>query len=517
MIVYSQYPSSVFSENQEFPLFTNKSETLDALTAHLFQTGILRIGGFDTMLDLDQFRFEKDRSHQFQLLSFQWFNRIINTRGHRESQVVFGRYWEKVLYPLIVEINKSTKEPFFMAWNDHAYALRTLSLCKMFVLSEGEIRTRIRTLLIDAVAFLSNEKNYDALSNHGWDQAKSLLIASRLINEDAKVGMQRFRKELNQAFTVEGVHVENSPHYHIHMLNNLIHTIGLFREIGVDETFIHEMYDIAKKSVLYYQVVLRDNGSIPLIGDSQQTPPNLNPITKEFIVSNSKEIKNRDFFPFPETGYCYWKYNWGEKAVHFSMKNSHFSRYHRHDDDLSITLNVDGNEVFLDGGLYKYEEKEEQRLFFRSPYSHSTIILPNCEPQRQMGYEIKNESHDKAKIFTSNTNMWDGIRVTRCVEKREDNQFLLKDSVPINVPFFQVLFQTIAQKIEISNKAIYLKYADFTIFLDFAAIEGQVENIKLQDSIYSPKYDVISTSKTIIVTSSSQNLNYTINLIQGKR
>lgn len=153
--MYSQYPGSLFGENQDYPILTAPSKSLDALTTRLFQTGILRIGSFETILNLEQIKSEKERAHQFQLLSFQWLNRIIDTREYRESQVVFGRYWEKVLYPLIVEINKSTKEPFFMAWNDHAYALRTMSLCKMFVISGREIKSRIRMLLIDAVEFLS--------------------------------------------------------------------------------------------------------------------------------------------------------------------------------------------------------------------------------------------------------------------------------------------------------------------------------------------------------------------------
>ena len=514
--MYSQYPCSLFGENQDYPILTAPSKSLDALTTRLFQTGILRIGSFETILNLEQIKSEKERAHQFQLLSFQWLNRIIDTREYRESQVVFGRYWEKVLYPLIVEINKSTKEPFFMAWNDHAYALRTMSLCKMFVISGREIKSRIRMLLIDAVEFLSHEKNYDALSNHGWDQSKSLLIASELIKGDTKVGMQRFKKELNQAFTLEGVHVENSPHYHIHMLNNLIHTIELFKEIGVEQTFIDEMNDTAKRSILYYQVVLRENGSIPLIGDSHQLPPKLNSLTKEFIKSNSNEIKYNDFFPFTETGYCYWKYKWSGKGVHFSMKNSHFSRYHRHDDDLSITLNVDGTDVFLDGGLYKYEENDEQRLFFRSPYSHSTIIIANCKPQRRMGYEITNKANNERKAFTSKTDMWEGFRATRCVRKIEDSQFLIQDSISLDTSNFQILFQTTADNIEIKDEKIYLKFAGFKVFLDFSVVEKQVENFEIQESTYSPHYGVICSSKRIIISSSSHKLNYTINLVQGE-
>ena len=443
------------------------------------------------------------------MLSFQWLNRIIDCRGFEEGKNVLQRYWPTVLEPLITTIQSSETEPFFMAWNDHAYALRTVVLSKMFILSSHEFRNSLEGILTECVEFLNDDRNYDALSNHGWDQAKALLISSTLLGKNSNLGMQRFRDELLHAFSKEGIHVENSPHYHIHMLNNLIYSMELFVEIGVLQSYIDEMMKIAKSTILYYQVVTRENGTIPLMGDSYNQPPNLNHITKKFIQQHKNEIAQQDFFPFPETGYCYWKYKWNGHAIHFSLKNSHLSRYHRHDDDLSLTLNIGGVDVFLDGGLYKYEEKNEQRMFLRSPFSHSTIVLPDYKPKRRLGYEIKNSLEVGSKMFTAKSAMWEDCIVSRTVKMVSQNRFDIHDSVDSGAESFEILFQTNCQEIMIEGGHVILKFDEFSVSIDFSTQDGMIQT-ELRNSLYSPTYNELVESTTIVIITQSNNLSYSI-------
>lgn len=499
----------LLDDNPNFPIFTSASKKVDEVTLGLFNSGILITGHNEIQLSLDEIMSERERSHQFQLLSFQWLNRIIDCRGFEEGKNVLQRYWPTVLEPLITTIHRSETEPFFMAWNDHAYALRTVVLSKMFILSSHEFRNSLEGILTECVEFLNDDRNYDALSNHGWDQAKALLISSTLLGVNSNLGMQRFRDELLHAFSKEGIHVENSPHYHIHMLNNLIYSMELFVEIGVPQTYIDEMKKIAKSTILYYQVVTRENGTIPLMGDSYNQPPNLNHITKKFIEQNIHEIGHQDFFPFPETGYCYWKYNWNDHAVHFSLKNSHLSRYHRHDDDLSITLNIGGVDVFLDGGLYKYEEKNEQRMFLRSPFSHSTIVLPDRNPQRRQGYEIKNSLGNGSKLFTAKSAMWEDCIVSRTVKLVSKNKFEVHDSIEYGADNFEILFQTNCQEIIMDGKNVILKFDEFSISMDFSP-ENEMVQTELRKSMYSPTYNELVESTTIVIMTQSNNLSYSI-------
>ena len=508
-----QKKTSLLRDNEQFPIFTTKSKHVDGTTLELCESGILRIGKNEIFLTFENLKMEKERSHQFQLLSFQWLNRILDSRDHEEGKIAFQRYWDSVLEPLISLIHHSESEPFFMAWNDHAFALRTVVLSKLYLLSDDELKQVLRKKLEESVDFLTGEQNYDSQSNHGWDQAKALLIASTILRNSSEVGMERFRNELFHAFSSDGIHVENSPHYHIHMLNNLVYSVEIFREIGVEISFLNEMVEVAKSTILYYQIVMRENGTIPLIGDSYTMPPKLNQITKNFILENKFNIHDEDFFPFPKTGYCYWKYKWGSFDVHFSLKNSHLSRYHRHDDDLSLTLNIGGVDVFIDGGLYKYEEKDEQRIYLRSPFSHSTIVLPEHNPQRKLGYEINNSSKNESKEFTAQSGIWEGNVVTRKIKMESSNRFMIQDAVEGEANGFEILFQTTCENITTEGNNVIMDFEKFSVKIDFSS--SDIDNIEpdIRKSIYSPQYDQLVESTTVAFTSQTNQLTYSIILL----
>ena len=508
--MYSRYPGSILSDNDAFPIFLSTSNRLDNITLRLFQSGVLQIGRYKRDINIAEIRSKKERSEQFQILSMQWFDRVLNSRNHREGQIVFGRYWDDVIYPIILEIHQAKSEPFFMAWNDHAYALRTIMLSKLYLIGDQKMQAKVGLLLTDAVSFLSKDENYDSLSNHGWDQAKALLIASKLIGMNTDLASNRFRDELTNAFSSEGIHVENSPHYHIHMMNNLVTSIELFIEMGIEEVFVDEMTRIAESTILYYNVIVRENGTIPCIGDSHKKPPKLNTITKNFIGKNTGKNTLHGFYPFPETGYCYWRKDWNGLNVHLSLKNSHLSRYHRHDDDLSLTLNIGGVDVFIDGGLYKYEEKDEHRMFLRSPFSHSTIVLPEHNPQRKIGYEMNNYSEVESKEFTATSGMWEGHVVSRTIKMESSNQFNIQDSVEGESRGFEILFQTTCENITIEGQNVIMDFEKYSVHIDFSLSDTENIEVDIRKSIYSPQYDRLAKSKTVAFTSRTNQLTYLV-------
>lgn len=508
--MYSRYPGSIFLDNHSFPIFLATSNRLDNITSRLFHTGILQIGRYQREMNIAEMRSEKERSEQFQILSMQWFDRVLNSRNHREGQIVFGRYWDDVIYPIILEIHKAKSEPFFMAWNDHAYALRTMMLSKLYLMGDKKMQSNVGPLLADAVSFLTQNKNYDPLSNHGWDQAKALLIASKLTGKNTDLAINRFRNELTNAFSSEGIHVENSPHYHVHMMNNLITSIELFLEMEIEGSFVDEMTRIAESTVLYYNVIVRENGTIPCIGDSHQNPPKFNNITKKLVKQKTGIDTSDGFYPFPETGYCYWRDDWDGLSVHLSLKNSHLSRYHRHDDDLSLTLNIGGIDVFIDGGLYKYEEKDEHRIYLRSPFSHSTIVLPEHNPQRKLGYEINNSSEVESKEFTATSGMWEGHVVSRTIKMVRSNQFNIQDSIEGESRGFKILFQTTCENITIEGQNVIMDFENFSVHIDFSLTDSENIETDIRKSIYSPQYDQLVKSTTVAFTSQTNQLSYRI-------
>lgn len=82
----------ILHDNAKFPIFASSSKKVDDITHRLFNTGILITGQYEIQLSLDNLMSERERSHQFQLLSFQWLNRIIDCRGFEEGATVLQRY-----------------------------------------------------------------------------------------------------------------------------------------------------------------------------------------------------------------------------------------------------------------------------------------------------------------------------------------------------------------------------------------------------------------------------------------
>lgn len=481
------------------------------LATDLCSTKQINVGRYVPInLEIDELCKIKDRSHQFHLLSLKWLNPIIDCRGSIEGDRFFHENWNSIIYPFLQQLHSDSHAHIFMASNDHALALRTLVLCKIYVLGNQLLRAQLTPILLHCIELLLDEKNYDEYSNHGWDQSRSLLIAQKMMLQSTKIAEKRFENELNHAFTEEGVHVENSPHYHFHMLNNLIYSMSLFQDVNVGKRLLKSMEEIAKLAIKYQQAILRNDNSIPNIGDSYYSPPKFNPLTTEFIKRNIGPDYSDGFFPFPKSGYCVWKSNIGDKEVHLTIKNGNLSRYHRHDDDLSITMNVDGEEIFIDGGLYKYEEKDPNRLFMRSPNSHSTIILPNKEPSRSVFKSSSNSAYVEEKKFIAHAKMWLNETVVREIRKINDNEFEFIDSVTNHIGKYNILFQTCQDVIIDGRTKFALSFGFGYVSVDLSDPNNQVSKIECLPSKYSPTHGELKDSTTIVLHSNSPTLKYRI-------
>jgi hypothetical protein len=401
----------------------------------------------------------------------------------------------------LIENSKDKIEPFFMAFHDHATALRTMAFCKLFALSCQEIKHELENYLRTCMLFLEDEAYYSGLTNHGWDQAKSLIIASHILNEPSELGLDRFRSELNHAFTKEGVHVENSPHYHIHMIDNLIYSSYLFEEQCINEDLVKEMRIIGEGAVLFYFMIQRENKTTPLIGDSYRIPPKLNSLTSKFIEDVSKKIVFPDFKGFPESGYGIWKYQNDEKSIHLTIKNGTLSRYHRHDDDLSITLNIDGEDVFLDGGLYNYNEGGNDRIFLRSYRAHSTIVNDNDICNRIITPRLLNEANEQLNEFKGTSSMWNDSVYSRTITQKSPEIFVFTDIAESNsASHLNIRFHTTG-KISIEDKNVVSIICDSAIVRlyweanqNFDISEIQVNTSK---SVFSENHGVLSKSKIL--------------------
>lgn len=131
--------------------------------------------------------------------------------------------------------------------------------------------------------------------------------------------------------------------------------------------------------------------------------------TKEFEFKEINLLKNIKHSYFPNFGFVVFKSDSLYLAIRLVGENN-YKRLdgHKHNDILSVELNVNKKDIILDPGTYLYTSDPKERNRFRSTQSHNTIIVKNIE-QRDFSFskkslfylegDIKSEIHDYRKNY----------------------------------------------------------------------------------------------------------------------
>jgi hypothetical protein len=331
-------------------------------------------------------------------------------------------------------------------WHDHATALRLDRLSRMAIQWDGFIH---RELAAKHAKLLMEDSFYSKHTNHGFDQAISLILASKAFSDDPQavswrdMGIARVQDEIKFAFTSEGVHVENSPGYHVGMISNLVRARTIMNAVGVDiDTDIDTLYDKVLRFTAWitrpdrYLAYLGDTASyFPNIPDSLSYLPNYQWI--RWVLTAGREGRHPEDTTaiFPESGYAIYRSRWNpwNGHLHLVMKCGFLSRYHRQDDDLNILLHAFGEDWLIDSGLYSHNQNDPVRVYMRSALAHNIPYLHGVRVNRSI------QGSDRArirKLETENaifavqgmTAMYSGGRVTRRLLVRDEITIEISDS-----------------------------------------------------------------------------------------
>lgn len=291
-------------------------------------------------------------------------------------------------------------------WHDHGTALRAEHI--LLFLAYIECRGGNRTSLSEKGAMLRLlEKHADALAqetfysrhtNHGLEQARVLLLLSKVgeaLWRDAKswraVALDRLRSEFDFSYTPEGVHVENSPAYHIFVFKVFL---SIFQQYGFEE--LGDLADaVVEKSRLildYITHVLRPDGLTPIIGDSEKLRPTDSfrealGDTEEYQGFKYVHSRGRQgvrpvslFRVYPVSGYAIYRDRWAEardygNVVHAIFKGGPLSQYHRQEDEGHLVLYAYGEDWLIDAGMYNYNKNDPIRKYVRSREAHNVVVV----------------------------------------------------------------------------------------------------------------------------------------------
>lgn len=320
-----------------------------------------------------------DRSWRFWLQNLSWLPNHLEQLPDeiRENQL---RYIFQSWIDFIG--NDISVDEFF--YHDHSLAYRSLALLESLKYATSETITEIEKHIFEIGQLLVSPLEDNALSNHAFDQAIALFriadyfMPNLNLEEWKKIALRRIKRELEYSFTPDGVHVENSPSYHHGMIINIHRSLKDVLKISNDQTIAGHIKDLSK-TIPYLVWMCRPDGCVPPIGDSEEKVVSLT-LAKQISPDIFNE-SNEGMRVFGK-GYAIWRQE--SPQFHMTLKSCQHGRFHRHDDDCSITLWYEGMNLIHDSGLLFYNEKDLKRRYVRSPSGHSGIEIPKLKPIRNM-------------------------------------------------------------------------------------------------------------------------------------
>lgn len=128
--------------------------------------------------------------------------------------------------------------------------------------------------------------------------------------------------------------------------------------------------------------------------------------TKEFEFKETDLLKNIKYSYFPNFGLLVFRSDSLYLAIRLVGENN-YKRLdgHKHNDILSIELNVNKKDIILDPGTYLYTSNPFERNRFRSTKNHNTITIDGIE-QRDFSFSKKSlfylEGNIKSEIHSLN-------------------------------------------------------------------------------------------------------------------
>ncbi|WP_210447114.1 heparinase II/III domain-containing protein [Vibrio crassostreae] len=272
-------------------------------------------------------------------------------------------------------------------WYDHGTADRMIVLAELYfcLLESGSDSLTLERLFYvifrhaQALAcesfYLRNQKV--KYHNHAIFQDRALIVLAEVFpNIDIfktwkKVAIKRCSSQFQSLISNEGASVENSSGYHIAMKEIVSDMSAFYTRIGLAEQSAI-LGSLVRKMEVFSSGLHYPDGTIPAFGDTS-------------YKLNSKRGFNRKYeiepkaCQFLDSGYFFLA-GTTSKDVSFKLGviSSSKSLIHKHFDNLSFTLWINGTEFIVDPGFFSHGQ-DEYSVFSKGPFAHNTSIPQGFE------------------------------------------------------------------------------------------------------------------------------------------
>lgn len=418
--------------------------------------------------------------------------------------------------------SESMENPFL--WYDHGTALRVENLIyySLVASENNKLDTEMEKIVVDLIAqhgeYLSNDANYTANHNHGIFQDRALIYTAYFLNNDKKdewlsIAKERLEKQKAYAFSEDMVHVENSPGYQVGVMD-LFRIISEFL-LQFNDGFGEELYSDIKKSAEFLAYIIKPNGHIAEIGDT-------NGSKKSDAIENSRfSVYGNDHLTYaaslgrlgnmPEenskiysdSGYYVSHNNWNREnytdSTWMMFKSGYSSQTHKHADDNSFMLYSKGYDIFVDPGYYNYVTGNKYRDYFTSSRAHNVVVVD------EKRYSTTAENSYKTGIFDFSQNpeydyvagyndMYEGVMYDRYFYNLGEAIIIFDNLISDNNHNYSQLFQLSdnCSVVDYNDREVLIKIADSGYYARVKQLVGDVTLNIIRGNTPDKSYGYIS-------------------------
>jgi len=272
------------------------------------------------------------------------------------------------------------------AWYDHGTAERAITLLlARATLKPSDVDRRTLARLDEAIlehAFLlENEAFYarnqrSRFHNHAWFQDLALLAAAALAPSAASsrwisTARRRLRAQVTELISTErqvSVFVENSIGYH-HGVQTLVEFADSLVTAASGERDLHE---IAIGLRRWSQLFRYEDGRAPSNGDTFRIPNPASAPARRLERPLGATI-------LPRAGYAHVAGSDRGRQFTLCFFATSLNRTHKHADNLSVTLSLDGVEWMIDPSFYSHQYEDPIPAYLRGAAAHSAPFIPGVE------------------------------------------------------------------------------------------------------------------------------------------
>ncbi len=338
-------------------------------------------------------RTEMDRSrarfvHGFLFLA-DWPTHVTTSKDPRAAATFalsLTRQWQQ-FFPHAVDDTT-------MAYHDESTAQRLTFHLALLPAFEAHLDSEdlewYRGFLDRTAELLKRDDFHAGVNNHGMFQDLALVnyagLASWRPHPDRSellgVGLARLKTYFLACFTDEGVHVENTPTYHVMVARFVREYVEVLEAVGHEDAPIFEA--LMRELSLYATHAVMPNGVFPPVSDTQQVslvsaarsvfgdPA----FTYAATQGRSGERPDRRVLVLPRSGYAIYRSAWGDPdATYLFFQAAYNNGYHKHADENSFVLRSRGHDLISEAGPFGYNYKDPLTRYGYSQFAHNTLVV----------------------------------------------------------------------------------------------------------------------------------------------